>query len=160
MKPCIDSTPRLHYCLARRREILKNMEMDDGAITNLKPLQFKAGYSSSQYIFQQNLNVSKINTIIVLPESPMPIYEFECENCHKITEVVQSISSPPLAACPACQSKVKKLISQSSFHLKGGGWYADGYSAPAKKEKAPKETPQSCPKSQGGSCPCAAKSTD
>ena len=86
----------------------------------------------------------------------MPIYEFECENCHKITEVVQSISAPPLAQCPACQGSVKKLISQSSFHLKGGGWYADGYSnTPAKKEKPAKEAKASCPKAKEGSCPCA-----
>jgi putative FmdB family regulatory protein len=85
----------------------------------------------------------------------MPIYEFECESCHKLTEVVQSISAPPLAECPVCQGAVKKLISQSSFHLKGGGWYADGYSAPQKKEKPAKEAAKSCPKSKDGSCPCA-----
>lgn len=91
----------------------------------------------------------------------MPIYEFECESCHTITEVVQSISAPPLAQCPQCQGAVKKLISQSSFHLKGGGWYADGYSAPPKKESSPKESSpkespkKSCPKAEGGSCPCA-----
>lgn len=86
----------------------------------------------------------------------MPIYEFECESCHQITEVVQSISAPPLVQCPQCQGAVKKLISQSSFHLKGGGWYADGYSAPGKKEKKPaKETAPSCPKASGATCPCA-----
>ncbi len=87
---------------------------------------------------------------------PMPIYEFECESCHKITEVTQSISAPPLGACPDCAGSVKKLISQSSFQLKGGGWYADGYSAAAKKEGAPKETAKpSCPKATAGTCPCA-----
>lgn len=81
----------------------------------------------------------------------MPIYEFECESCHKITEVTQSISAPPLGACPDCTGPVKKLISQSSFQLKGGGWYADGYSAPAKKETAK----PSCSKAKTGTCPCA-----
>ncbi len=87
----------------------------------------------------------------------MPIYEFECESCQKVTEVVQSISAPPLAQCPECEGPVKKLISQSSFQLKGGGWYADGYSAPpAKKESSPKETSKpSCPKAKGDNCPCA-----
>ncbi len=88
----------------------------------------------------------------------MPIYEFECESCHKVTEVVQSISAPPLAECPECKGAVKKLISQSSFQLKGGGWYADGYSTPApkKKESTPKEPAKaSCPKTKSGSCACA-----
>lgn len=87
----------------------------------------------------------------------MPIYEFECKSCHKVTEIVQSISASPLAECPECQGIVKKLISQSSFQLKGSGWYADGYSdpAPAKKKEAPKKEAASCPAAQSGSCPCA-----
>jgi putative FmdB family regulatory protein len=86
----------------------------------------------------------------------MPIYEFECESCHKITEVTQSISAPPLGECPVCAGPVKKLISQSSFQLKGGGWYADGYRAPANKAAAATETAKpSCPKAKAGTCPCA-----
>jgi putative FmdB family regulatory protein len=90
----------------------------------------------------------------------MPIYEFECESCHKITEVVQSISAPPLSHCPECNGSVKKLISQSSFQLKGGGWYADGYSSPSKKETAPeKPAKQECSKAKNGTCPCAKTAT-
>lgn len=86
----------------------------------------------------------------------MPIYEFECESCQTITEVTQSISAPPLGECPACAGPVKKLISQSSFQLKGGGWYADGYSAPANKAgTATTASAPSCAKSPGGTCPCA-----
>ncbi len=58
----------------------------------------------------------------------MPIYEYECEQCQQITESWQHLNDAPLAACPKCQGRVKKLISHSSFQLKGGGWYADGYS--------------------------------
>ena len=57
----------------------------------------------------------------------MPIYEFECEKCGKVEEIVQKISDNPLENCSSCSGKVHKLISQSSFHLKGGGWYADSY---------------------------------
>lgn len=57
----------------------------------------------------------------------MPIYEYECEACGRIEEVVQKISDNPLESCSECSGKVHKLISQSSFHLKGGGWYADSY---------------------------------
>ncbi len=57
----------------------------------------------------------------------MPIYEYECTECHKVEEVVQKISDKPLEKCSHCSGKVKKIISQSTFHLKGGGWYADDY---------------------------------
>lgn len=59
----------------------------------------------------------------------MPVYEYECPACEKVIEVQQRISDDPLSTCPDCGSEVKKLVSISSFHLKGGGWYSDGYSS-------------------------------
>lgn len=56
----------------------------------------------------------------------MPIYEYECRKCG-VFDYEQSIADRPLGRCPKCRSKVTKLISASAFHLKGGGWYADGY---------------------------------
>ncbi|HUT53709.1 MAG TPA: zinc ribbon domain-containing protein [bacterium] len=57
----------------------------------------------------------------------MPIYEYECPSCGVI-EVVQGITEKPLARCPKCgKRKVKKLISESSFQLKGSGWYTTDY---------------------------------
>jgi putative FmdB family regulatory protein len=58
----------------------------------------------------------------------MPIYEYECCSCRKVFEVLQRISEKPLDHCPDCHGSVTKLVSMSAFHLKGGGWYADGYS--------------------------------
>jgi putative FmdB family regulatory protein len=59
----------------------------------------------------------------------MPIYEYECDKCGHAFEREQRISDPPVKTCPKCKGrKVTKLISQTSFVLKGGGWYADGYS--------------------------------
>ncbi|MFO8057142.1 MAG: zinc ribbon domain-containing protein [bacterium] len=57
----------------------------------------------------------------------MPIYEYECSRCG-VFEVMQGISEEPLKTCPHCKRcKVKKLISESTFHLKGSGWYATDY---------------------------------
>ena len=56
----------------------------------------------------------------------MPIYEYECDKCGVI-EVTQKITDPPLKRCPNCKGKLKKLVSQSCFHLKGSGWYATDY---------------------------------
>jgi putative FmdB family regulatory protein len=57
----------------------------------------------------------------------MPIYEYECQQCHQTTEAMQKFSDPPLTRCPSCSGTLKKLISQSSFHLKGTGWYVTDY---------------------------------
>lgn len=56
----------------------------------------------------------------------MPIYEYECSRCG-IFEVNQRITESPLVKCPRCRGKVHKLISQSSFQLKGSGWYVTDY---------------------------------
>jgi len=56
----------------------------------------------------------------------MPIYEYQCRKCGQF-EVMQKISERPLTRCPTCQSKVTKLISNTSFQLKGTGWYITDY---------------------------------
>ena len=62
----------------------------------------------------------------------MPIYEYECRKCGTF-EVTQGITEKALGKCPTCKSKVKKLISNTSFQLKGTGWYITDY---ARKEKS------------------------
>ncbi|WP_353685586.1 FmdB family zinc ribbon protein [Thermodesulfovibrio sp. 3462-1] len=57
----------------------------------------------------------------------MPIYEYECMKCHKVHEVIQKFSEEPLKNCPVCGGELKKLISKSSFILKGSGWYVTDY---------------------------------
>jgi putative FmdB family regulatory protein len=61
----------------------------------------------------------------------MPIYEYQCQTCGTF-EVTQRITEKPLGKCPTCKAKVKKLISNTSFQLKGTGWYITDY---ARKEK-------------------------
>ncbi len=58
----------------------------------------------------------------------MPIYEYECKKCGKITEALQGFNDPPLKKCQYCKSgKLEKLISLSSFQLTGTGWYSTDY---------------------------------
>jgi putative FmdB family regulatory protein len=55
-------------------------------------------------------------------------YDYGCKNCEYQFEVEQSIKDDPLVECPKClQHKLQRLVSVSSFHLKGGGWAADNY---------------------------------
>jgi putative FmdB family regulatory protein len=70
----------------------------------------------------------------------VPIYEYRCEDCGNHLEVMQSFSEEPLRECRECGGSLRKLISNTSFVLKGSGWYADGYSAPPPKaSEKPKE---------------------
>lgn len=75
----------------------------------------------------------------------MPLYEYQCKACENKFELRQKFSDPPATECPKCGGAVEKLISQTAFSLKGGGWYAEGYSDKGKSSEAP-----ACP--SGGSC--------
>ena len=98
----------------------------------------------------------------VIGEREMPVYEYECQECDKVFEVQQKIADAPLSDCPECQGPVKKLVSMSSFQLKGGGWYADGYASSANGANkngtaAPPAQPAAPCQTGGGcaSCPAA-----
>lgn len=56
----------------------------------------------------------------------MPIYEYLCKKCGEF-ELMQRITDASLTRCPTCRGKVTKLISSSSFQLKGSGWYVTDY---------------------------------
>ena len=68
----------------------------------------------------------------------MPIYEYQCDACGKITEVTQRLSDKPLKECPHCKKKkLRRIISASAFQLKGTGWYVTDFKdkKPGKKDK-------------------------
>jgi putative FmdB family regulatory protein len=70
----------------------------------------------------------------------MPIYEYQCDNCG-VFEYSQRITEDSLKKCPTCKGKVRRLISATSFMLKGSGWYATDYgrsksSSPSTSESA------------------------
>ncbi|MCS5637931.1 MAG: zinc ribbon domain-containing protein [Myxococcota bacterium] len=86
----------------------------------------------------------------------MPIYEYQCAKCSHEFEREQRMADPPVKTCPECKGrKVTKLISRSSFVLKGGGWYADGYSDAKKSEKPDKSVDGDKTKDSSSSSPDA-----
>lgn len=65
----------------------------------------------------------------------MPLYAFKCTDCgsefEKLMSVKQKCDSETVIFCPECGCPENKaLLSRTSFSLKGGGWYKDGYSKP------------------------------
>ncbi len=89
----------------------------------------------------------------------MPIYEYECSKCGHHVEALQKFSDPPILECDQCHSSMKKLISHSTFHLKGSGWYVTDYASKNKnsqtgsneKGATDSDTPPKKVESKGGS---------
>ena len=81
----------------------------------------------------------------------MPIYEYQCQKCGTF-EVTQRITEKPLGKCPTCKGKVKKLISNTSFQLKGTGWYVTDY--------ARKDNNKGAEKDENGAKPSAESKSD
>jgi len=65
----------------------------------------------------------------------MPIYEYKCTKCNKQFELNRKITDPLLTECKVCGGKLKKLISSTSFILKGSGWYVTDYPLSDRKKE-------------------------
>ena len=66
----------------------------------------------------------------------MPIYEYLCASCGYQFEEVQKFNEPQLEECPDCgKNSARRQVSMSAFHLKGEGWYKDGYSGKSNKSE-------------------------
>jgi putative FmdB family regulatory protein len=96
----------------------------------------------------------------------MPIYEYECAKCGHVVEVWQKITDSDPTKCDLCKGRMRKLISQSSFHLKGTGWYVTDYKSKRESEKK-KSSPDATSEPKTGedkpkkeASPAGAKSTD
>lgn len=98
----------------------------------------------------------------------MPIYEYCCEECRQMFEEWQSGFDEKELECPVCGGVSRRVISNTSFHLKGGGWYATEYGnksgascggdAPAKSDDAPASSADSAAPCASGTCPGQAAS--
>jgi putative FmdB family regulatory protein len=92
----------------------------------------------------------------------MPVYEYQCSTCGHEFEREQRISEDPIKKCPQCgKLKAKRLISRTSFVLKGGGWYGDLYASQKpggeKKDEAEAGAPAAAAKSPAESAAPAAE---
>lgn len=89
----------------------------------------------------------------------MPIYEYVCDSCGKQIEKIQKFSDPLLTECD-CEQKgrLRKMMSQSSFVLKGGGWYMTDYAN--KSTNGAKTEVPNAGQCAMGACETGACSTD
>jgi putative FmdB family regulatory protein len=66
----------------------------------------------------------------------MPLYEYKCNSCGDVFEIIQKFSDQPLAVHENCGGIVERLISTSALQFKGSGWYVNDYGKG--NSKAPK----------------------
>jgi putative FmdB family regulatory protein len=90
----------------------------------------------------------------------VPIYEYQCKKCKKVTEMLEIGHERPMRKCPSCGGPVERLVSQGAFILKGSGWYATDYGSKSGgngngrgngkgKGKEKQEGEAACPASSG-----------
>jgi putative FmdB family regulatory protein len=94
----------------------------------------------------------------------MPIYEYQCDSCGAQRELFVRSTDAPLPKCPDCRKRMRRVISQTAFILKGSGWYVTDYPSEARKkgmegEKTPaaSATPPADEKKKDAAKPEAAK---
>ena len=88
----------------------------------------------------------------------MPIYEYQCKQCHKRTERIQKFSDPPLTVCPKCGGELEQLLSAPAIQFKGSGWYVTDYSRSGKSEAGGSNGPKA--KSESGEATPAETKTE
>jgi len=57
----------------------------------------------------------------------VPLYEYKCLKCNRLTEKIEPVNGPHLKKCPHCGGKVEAQISASAIQFKGSGWYVNDY---------------------------------
>ena len=97
----------------------------------------------------------------------MPIYEYQCTQCGKRTELLQRMDDAPLATCPECGGEVRKLFSAPAVQFKGSGWYVTDYAgkkggsgSSSKSEGKAESKSESKSESKPESAPAASKPSE
>jgi putative FmdB family regulatory protein len=82
----------------------------------------------------------------------MPLYEYQCDSCEQVFEVLQKFADAPLTVCQSCGGHLQRLLSPPGLQFKGSGWYITDYARAGGSGKDGKAE-----KADGGS---SAKATD
>lgn len=90
----------------------------------------------------------------------MPIYEYTCNGCNEELEINQKITDEPLSVCPKCSGELTKMISRSSFQLKGSGWYVSDYARKNNSDSKPAETSCAASKAKPECAGCPNSASD
>ena len=82
----------------------------------------------------------------------MPLYEYKCEQCGGVFEVMQKFSDAPVELHEGCGGRVERLVSAAALQFKGTGWYITDYARNSGNGKTAKgESGESKDKGSAGS---------
>jgi putative FmdB family regulatory protein len=87
----------------------------------------------------------------------MPLYEFRCDSCGLVTEVMQRFDAPPPTTCEQCGGSMQKIASAPAIQFKGSGWYVTDYGGKDKKRQAAHEASSVAPTAPSESKPADGK---
>ena len=88
----------------------------------------------------------------------MPLYEYQCEACHRRFEVIRKFSDPELQVCALCgKGPVQRLLSSPAIQFKGSGWYITDYSQKGKSGSEPSTSSSSTSDSKSSSSDTTSK---
>ena len=80
----------------------------------------------------------------------MPIYEYRCEDCDALIEVMQKMSDDPLAVCEQCGGHLRKVLHPVAIHFKGSGFYTTDYGRGSGAGRAARASAESSSGAEGG----------
>ncbi len=88
--------------------------------------------------------------------NPMPLYEYQCQDCNNHFERIEKVSSPTDGVCPSCGSAARRLLGAPALQFKGSGWYVTDYGkgnggTPASQAEAKHESKKTSPETESSS---------
>ena len=87
----------------------------------------------------------------------MPLYEYKCLKCGRLTEKIENVNGPHLRKCPHCGGKVESLLSAPAIQFKGSGWYVTDYAGKSKGSEGGKEEKPAAQTKEGAAKETVAK---
>ena len=91
----------------------------------------------------------------------LPLYEYKCLKCGRLTEKIENVNGPHLRKCPHCGGKVESLLSAPAIQFKGSGWYVTDYAGKSKgSDSGKEEKPAASKESTSKESPKEASTTD
>jgi len=72
----------------------------------------------------------------------MPLYEYQCQKCGKVFEIIQKFSAEPLSVHEDCGGAVERLLSAPAIQFKGTGWYVTDYARRGSGSGSGKDEPK------------------
>ena len=90
----------------------------------------------------------------------MPLYDYQCRACSKVTEVRHGFREPYQEACPECGGVLARVFNPAGIVFKGSGFYINDSRKPAPSESSSSSTTPATPATPAASTTTTPSSGD